>query len=132
MGSIILSILGKYWKWIAGLLIVVSFLGVIKYKNIEIDKDNTVIKTLNLQLTAAQKSLANATSAIDMQNAQIKKVGDAARTAKVQFDELAQQLNDEKSTHNTAIAALKNQPAPKTCIDSQQYLKKGLDEVTKW
>jgi septal ring factor EnvC (AmiA/AmiB activator) len=78
-----------------------------------------------------KKDLSEAQQTIDKQNTSIDNANKASQDQQNQMNDLKNQLTQQQTNDAKIINQLKNQPAPKTCQDTVNYLNQEMG-ILQW
>lgn len=130
--KLVWGFVSKYWWQALIVSVVLTLYGMVHFKNIEIQKQKQEITVLNIALTAEKKEVITYSNALNDQNKKIEDFGNTVKNNQAIIDQLNGVLADLNKQQDTALKQLENQKAPKTCIESQQYLKNNIKELSSW
>lgn len=119
-------VINKILVYILGILLLCSIVyGTIEH--FQIDSLRGKITTLDKDKINLEQEVSNCKANVLDLNQKVTDAKNKSDGFKSQMDDLQKKFDQEKEQNKQLVDALKKQPAPKTCDEAKEYLKKNLE-----
>lgn len=122
MWTIILDILGKYWKPIALVLVIGGAVGYVSLLRHEVKSEASTIAVQKAQIKTITDANVQLNAAIVVQNKSISAAHDALVADEKSMKDLQSQIGLQQVKVQTQIKYIEAQPVPATCDAAIKFL----------